>query len=237
MAEPAALWSRLRPDAQGLVVAVVQHAETDQMLMVGYMSAEALEATLERGRVTFYSRSRQTLWEKGETSGHTLQLVDLRVDCDADALLVRAHPMGPTCHTGKPSCFFRSVATEDPSAPLREDEGPLAGSDVILGRVFSSILDRQAGRGITGRGGRSYVRELLAAGVDRIAEKIREEAEELAAALRDETPERVASEAADLWFHAMVGLAHRSVHLRSVAQELARRLGISGVDEKADRAR
>jgi len=118
------LWSTLAPDLLGLVVAVVQHADDGRVLMVGYMNAEALGATLRGGRVTFWSRSRSELWEKGATSGNVLDLVELRVDCDGDALLVIARPTGPTCHTGASSCFFtpvRANATRGAS-----DDGPRA---------------------------------------------------------------------------------------------------------------
>lgn len=232
--EIAALWSALRPDTDGLVVAVVQDDATDTVLMVGYMNADALRATLENGRVTFWSRSRQALWEKGETSGHTLHLRSLRVDCDGDALLVRAHPVGPTCHTGKGSCFFREVQPEA-GGTLAEDDGPRPAGDRIFAQVFDTIEERKAGRGITSPTGKSYVRGLLEAGAPKISEKIREEAAELCDALERETGERVASEAADLVFHALVALAARNVHLSDVASVLAARHGLSGIDEKARR--
>ena len=113
-------WSELAPDAAGLVTAVVQHADTGQVLMVGHMNQDALVATRATGRVTFWSRSRQSLWEKGETSGNTLELTALRVDCDGDAILISARPAGPTCHTGTTSCFFRAVPTDE-AAPLSTD--------------------------------------------------------------------------------------------------------------------
>ncbi|MCR9166039.1 MAG: bifunctional phosphoribosyl-AMP cyclohydrolase/phosphoribosyl-ATP diphosphatase HisIE [Nannocystaceae bacterium] len=222
-----AVWSSLKSDERGLVVAVVQHAHSGKVLMVGYMNRDALAATAHSGHVTFFSRSRQSLWEKGETSGNTLDLVELRTDCDRDALLVQALPQGPTCHTGTTSCFFA------PLLPQTEtDDGP-AGN--MLGRVFETILDRKAGRGSTNAQGKSYVRSLLDKGVEKIASKITEEAGELIEALRGETPDRVASEAADLVFHAMVGLASRDVSWSDVAAEFARRFGVSGIDEKAAR--
>jgi phosphoribosyl-AMP cyclohydrolase / phosphoribosyl-ATP pyrophosphohydrolase len=230
--DATALWGLLRPDAQGLVTAVVQHEHTEQVLMVGHMSAAALAATLACGRVTFWSRSRNELWEKGTTSGHTLRLTELRVDCDGDALLVRALPVGPTCHTGATSCFFRRVEGEHAHA-LPVDDGPPAGPDPTLARVFGVILERKAGHG-TAEGG-SYVRHLLERGAPRINAKITEEAAELAQAIEGESDERVASEAADLVFHAMVGLAHRGLHLHDVARVLAARFGRSGLDEKAGR--
>lgn len=233
--DAAALWAQLRPDAQGLVTAVVQHEHTGQVLMVGHMSAAALAATLACGRVTFFSRSRQELWEKGAQSGNTLQLASLRVDCDGDALLVRARPAGPTCHTGTTSCFFRRVEGEHAEA-LPADDGPPPGPDPTLEQVFAVILERQAGRGMTNAEGGSYVRRLLDRGAPKINEKLTEEAAELAHAIAGESDERVAAEAADLVFHAMVGLAHRGLHLHDVARVLADRFGTSGIDEKAGRA-
>ncbi|MEX1368107.1 MAG: bifunctional phosphoribosyl-AMP cyclohydrolase/phosphoribosyl-ATP diphosphatase HisIE [Nannocystaceae bacterium] len=230
-----ALWAQLRPDPRGLVTAVVQHDATGQVLMVGYMNAQALRATLDHGRVTFWSRSRDELWEKGLSSGNTLHLVELRVDCDADALLVRAHPVGPTCHTGTTSCFFRRVEGEDATA-LPADDGPAPGPDPTFERVFGVIEQRKAGQGMTHAGGASYVRRLLDRGAPKINAKITEEAAELCAAIEGETDERVASETADLLFHAMVGLAHRGLHLRDVARVLAERFGVSGLDEKASRS-
>ncbi|MBZ5708254.1 bifunctional phosphoribosyl-AMP cyclohydrolase/phosphoribosyl-ATP diphosphatase HisIE [Nannocystis pusilla] len=222
--DPAALWSTLTPGPDGLVAAVVQHADTGEVLMLGYMNAEALARTLAGGRVTFWSRSRQQLWEKGETSGHTLELRGLHVDCDADALLVQAVPRGPTCHTGAPSCFFRPVG--EPPAPR---------PSAVFEQVFAEICERKAGRGMTNRDGKSYVRELLAAGAPKLAAKLAEEAGELAEALAGTDRDHVAREAADLVFHALVGLAHADVALADVAAVLARRMGRSGLDEKAAR--
>lgn len=221
--DPAALWSTLTPGPDGLVAAVVQHADSGEVLMLGYMNAEALARTLTGGRVTFWSRSRQQLWEKGETSGHILELRGLHVDCDADALLVQAVPRGPTCHTGAPSCFFRPVG-DAPAAPR-----------TVLEQVEAVIAERKAGRGATNRDGKSYVRELLAAGAPKIAAKLAEEAGELAEALAGTDRDHVAREAADLVFHALVGLVHADVALADVAAVLARRMGRSGLDEKAAR--
>lgn len=225
------LWAAAKPDERGLVTAVVQHADDARVLMVGAMNREALGKTLDSGLVTFFSRSRQTLWTKGETSGHTLAVVELRIDCDGDAVLVRATPAGPTCHTGTSSCFFRALD----GGALAPDDGPVVGVDRRLARVFATVLARKAGVGMTASGGRSYVRELLAAGPDRIGAKLREEADELARAIADEGDDRVAAEAADLVFHAMVALVARGVDLGEVAAVLDGRHGTSGLDEKARR--
>ena len=236
------LWSQLSPNDAGLVAAVIVHAEDDRVLMLGYMSREALARTLERRQVTFFSRSKQRLWTKGESSGHVLELESLRIDCDGDALLLRAWPRGPTCHTGSSSCFFKTLRLPpvDTEAPLEAleiaepDDGPAPASNVGA-QLWQTILDRKAGRGMTNREGKSYVRSLLDAGVARINDKIREEAEELAVALAGESDERVASEAGDLLFHALVGLAARDLEPADVAAVLRKRHGLSGIDEKAGR--
>lgn len=232
--DPRALWSRLKKDPQGLVTAVVQDDQTYQVLMVGHMNEEALAATSDRQRVCFWSRSRGTLWEKGETSGNSLHLRSMRVDCDGDALLLLAHPVGPTCHTGATSCFFQRFSGDNPHA-LPTDDGPPPLGDTMLDRVFDVILERKAGRGATNADGKSYVRSLLDRGIPKISAKIREETEELCQALADETDDRVVSEAADLLFHIMVGMTARDLHLRDVGAVFAKRFGTSGVDEKASR--
>lgn len=228
-----ALWSAATPDDRGLVTAVVQHVGTGRVLMVGMMNRDALALTLERGLVTFWSRSRQTLWQKGETSGHTLALREIRIDCDGDALLVQAEPAGPTCHTGRSSCFYRPAT----DTGLGDDDGPSESADAVIARVFDVVLARKAGLGITQAQGKSYVRDLLAAGTAKIEAKLREEADELARALASEGSDRVAAEAADLLFHALVALAARDVDLRAVTAVLAARFGTSGIDEKQRRQR
>ena len=231
------LWAALKPDTAGLVAAVIVHASDGRVLMLGYMNREALGATIDSNKVTFYSRSRQCLWQKGESSGNVLALRSLRVDCDGDALLVEAEPAGPTCHTGASSCFYKPL---EGAAFATEDDGPAApapnhptGDAIDL--VWQTILDRKAGRGMTNRQGKSYVRSLLDKGVAKINSKIDEEADELATALAEESDERVINEAADLLFHALVGLAARDLDPAAVAEVLRQRHGLSGIDEKAAR--
>lgn len=228
----ATLWSRLAPDAAGLVAAVIVHAEDQRVLMLGYMNREALAATLDTREVTFFSRSKQRLWKKGESSGHTLALRSLRIDCDGDALLIEAIPRGPTCHTNASSCFFTEVALD--SMALREDDGPAVDP---LTSLWRTILARKAGEGLTNREGQSYVRKLLDAGPSKIAAKIREEADELARAIEAESDDRVASEAGDLLFHALVGLAARALEPAAVGEVIRARHGLSGIDEFASRSR
>jgi len=197
-----------------LVAAVVQHALTGRVLMLGYMDDEALQKTRETGEVHFWSRSRKRLWKKGESSGNVLKLVDIKADCDADAWLVRALPAGPTCHTGSNTCFGTDGKEPAPTE---------------LEALYQTILERKSAPA----GTKSYVKSLLDSGS--VGQKIGEEANELAAEIPAGSKERVIAEAADLFFHALVGLAARDVTLEDVARELHRRAGTSGIDEKAAR--
>jgi phosphoribosyl-AMP cyclohydrolase / phosphoribosyl-ATP pyrophosphohydrolase len=207
-------------DERGLAPAVAQDAATGRLLMLAWMNREALERTRETGLAHFYSRSRACLWKKGETSGNTLAVREIRIDCDADAILLVAEPAGPACHTGKPSCFFRKDGGG-------EDTGP-RGS--VLGRLADVIEARRAATA-----DRSYTRSLLDAGVPAIVAKIAEEHQELADELPAGDRSRVMSEAADLLFHLLVGLSARGVDADEVLGELQRRFGTSGHDEKASR--
>jgi phosphoribosyl-ATP pyrophosphohydrolase/phosphoribosyl-AMP cyclohydrolase len=211
-----------RWDEHGLVPAIVQDADRGTVLMLAWMNALAWQLTRDSGYVHFWSRSRQALWKKGESSGHLLAVVEARVDCDDDAILVRARPHGPTCHTGATACFFHTDAADDDGAPPSHIVDRLAG--VIAARRHASA-------------GKSYTRSLLDGGAPRITAKIREESDELIAELTAATraPDKIAHEAADLLFHMMVGLAAADVDVTAVWQELGRRFGVSGHDEKAAR--
>jgi len=192
--------------------------------MVAWMNAEALRRTLETGRATFYSRSRQSLWEKGETSGNGLRVSSVYADCDADTLLLLVDPEGPSCHTGRPACFFRRVAKDgDVIDSPRE-------ASAFLWELEAEIASRA-----TAPTDKSYTKTLLEAGAPKIGDKLREEADELARALAAENDDRVANEAADVVYHLLVGLKLRGVPLRRVIEVLAGRAGISGLDEKRSR--
>ncbi len=215
----------LRYDANGLVTVVVQDRLTGEIRMLAHANDEALRATLASGEGHFYSRSRAALWRKGESSGHVLHVAEVWADCDGDAVLYLVDPEGPSCHTGRPSCFFRTLGRE---GALQEP--PDAHGRPLLPRLWAELQARQRQGGDT-----SYTRKLLTAGAAEVGAKIREEAGELADAIAQESDARVVAEAADEIYHLLVGLLLRGVSLRDVEQELDRRFGISGLAEKAAR--
>jgi len=198
-------------DECGLVPVVVQDARDGQVLMLAYTNAEALARTLKTGKAWFWSRSRGELWHKGATSGNQHEVVEVRYDCDQDALLLRVKPAGPACHTGQRSCFYRRL----PGSPEGEGE---AGS--VLDRLWATIQERKAHP----REG-SYTWRLLAAGQTEILKKVGEEAIELLIAAQHEGDERLVYELADLAYHALVLLAARNLSWTDVAAELERRFG------------
>lgn len=189
----------------GLVPAIVQHAGSGSVLMLGYMNRAALAATLERSRVVFFSRSKRRLWEKGETSGNFLQLVELHADCDADTLLVAALPAGPVCHTGAASCFGDEALTA--AAPLS----------------FLLELEQLIAQRIAENPEGSYTARLYADGVRRVAQKVGEEGLEVALAGAGESDAALLGECADLLYHLLVLLRSRGLQLAAVIEELRRR--------------
>ncbi len=189
----------------GLIPAVVQHAQTALVLMLGYMDRAALQKTLDSGRVTFFSRTKQRLWTKGETSGNALLVVSIAADCDQDALLIQAEPSGPVCHKGTATCFGDAPESSSPG---------LAFLEHLQGVIDRRIAERPEG---------SYTARLASEGPLRIAQKFGEEAQELMLAAVAQDDERVASEAADTIFHLLVLLRARKLTLNEVARELERR--------------
>ena len=192
-------------DDRGLAPCIVQDAASGEVLMLAYVNEEALRLSRESGEMHFYSRSRQELWKKGETSGNVMSLRQLRYDCDADAVLALVEPAGPACHTGERTCFYRQVggsADPAPDAPPAEGE-PLPVEAEALATLERTLLQRQAERPEG-----SYTVQLLG-DTPLIGEKVREEAEEVARAAREESDERLAEEAADVLFHLMALLQGR----------------------------
>jgi len=195
---PALDWDK----GDGLLPAIVQHAGSGAVLMLGYMNREALRDTLSSGRVTFFSRSRERLWTKGETSGNYLELVSVSADCDADTLLVLAKPAGPVCHKGTDTCFADAAATATGRLAFLAELGEI---------VAERIADSPEG---------SYTAQLFAQGPHRIAQKIGEEGVELALAAVGDDEGAVISEAADLVYHLVLLLRARGLSLDAVSDEL-----------------
>ena len=194
----------------GLLPAIVQHARTGRVLMLGYMNDAALRETLGGGRVVFYSRSRETLWTKGETSGNYLNVVDVSTDCDSDAILVLADPIGPTCHKGTESCFADAAST---------DAQRLAFLALLENIIANRIADQPES---------SYTAKLYAKGTGRIAQKVGEEGVETALAAVSRDDAGLVSECADLVFHLLVLLKSRELDLELVVEELRARHAAKG---------
>ena len=223
-AQHAALLAAVRWNADGLVPVIAQDARNGQVLMLAWMNAEALLTTLHEGMGTYWSRSRQALWRKGETSGHIQHLVDLRLDCDGDTILMRVIQEGPACHTGAQTCFFLG----QPGKNGWQHQAPPPGN--ILDGLQATLHHRRAADP-----GQSYVAQLLHGGQDRILKKVGEEATEFVIACKNHASKQIVAEAADLLFHLMVALEERELHIDDVLGELARREGVSGLEEKAAR--
>ena len=189
----------------GLVPAIVQDADSGAVLMMAYMNREALDETLERRRAVFFSRSKPRLWEKGETTGHTLEVVDVALDCDADTLLITARPRGPACHNGTLTCF---------------GDEPRTGASSI---AFLATLEGVVAQRATEKPDASYTAKLLAKGLNKVAQKVGEEGVEAALAGVNESDQKLVEESADLLFHLLVLLRARKVPLAAVIAELEKR--------------
>ena len=187
----------------GLVPAIIQDADTRQVLMLGFMNEEAYEKTLETGHVTFWSRTRQTLWTKGETSGHFLNLVDMKIDCDNDTLLVRAIPDGPTCHKGTDTCW----GEENESSPL------------LFLEELQDFIDKRHKEMPEG----SYTTSLFKDGINRIAQKVGEEALEAVIEATNGSKEKLVYEASDMIYHLIVLLTSKGLRIEDIAAELRKR--------------
>ncbi len=207
----------------GLVPAIVQDWLDGTVLMVGFMNQEALTATKQSQRVHFWSRSRQRLWKKGETSGNELIVKKVFIDCDRDTVLVKAEPLGPTCHTGNRSCFFTEMNNEMTDEMLAQKPTHAAWGG-ILEQIYETVLERKLEPQES-----SYVSKLLQGGADRILKKVIEESGEVALAAKNEDQAEIVYEVADLWFHTLVMLGHVGIPPREIFQELGKRFGKSGL--------
>ena len=189
--------------SNGLVPAIIQDAKTKAVLMLGYMNEEAFAKTKESGKVTFFSRTKNRLWTKGEESGNFLNVVDIKIDCDNDTLLIKANPVGPTCHTGTDTCWAEKSESSDTD---------------FLAYLEETIQNRK-----NNPSEKSYTSQLLARGINKVAQKVGEEAVEIVIEAKDNNKELFLGEAADLMYHYIVLLAAKGYKLEDVVEVLKKR--------------
>ena len=201
--------STIKYNDAGLVPAIVQDYSTRQVLMMAWMNEDALKQSIETKKATFYSRSRQQLWVKGETSGNFQTIISIDYDCDGDTLLLQVIPAGPACHTGNTSCFYRNMMTDETNA---------LGNIDILPKLFALIADRK-NNPVEG----SYTNYLFREGVDKIGKKIGEESAETIIAAKNNDPDELIYESSDLIYHLFVMLNNQGVDLSSIFKELTKR--------------
>ncbi|MDO4540200.1 MAG: bifunctional phosphoribosyl-AMP cyclohydrolase/phosphoribosyl-ATP diphosphatase HisIE [Syntrophomonadaceae bacterium] len=210
----------LKFDKDGLIPAVIQDVNTGAVLMLAWMNAESLMRTMESGRTCFYSRSRQELWSKGETSGHVQRVKDIRYDCDADAVLIRVEQTGAACHSGHYSCFYRDQNGQEVEAAIVDTDPAYEGKagPGILYELMDVIKERKAKRPEG-----SYTTYLFDKGIDKILKKVGEESAEVIIAAKNHIPAEITYETADLFYHLLVLLAQEEVELDAVFAELKSR--------------
>jgi len=210
-----------------LIPTIAQDENNNEVLMLAYMNEEAYNLTLSTGFAHYFSRSKQRIWKKGESSGHTQKVSDMLLDCDADTLILKIEQKGVACHTGRKSCFFTSVMQDKIVADKEVDTDALYG---VVDTLYHTILERKSDEATK----KSWTKKLLN---DKtlLLSKIREEADEVCVAIDEESDEQVIYESADLLYHTLVGLGLREVSPDRVKQELARRFGMSGIEEKESR--
>lgn len=210
----------MKPDfSKGLIPAIIVEDRTNEVLMLAYMNEEAYNKTLETDETWFYSRSRESLWNKGATSGNKQVVKSIAIDCDNDSLLLRVDAKGPACHTGVKSCFYQTVKpNENPS---------------FAGNIFQLMMEEIEGRKQE-KVENSYTNYLFDKGIDKIGKKVIEEAGEIVIAAKNQSKEEVINECSDLLYHSFVLLANQNISLRDVEEELAKRFMKKG-NSKGDR--
>ncbi|AXH13789.1 bifunctional phosphoribosyl-AMP cyclohydrolase/phosphoribosyl-ATP diphosphatase HisIE [Malaciobacter mytili] len=210
-----------------LIPVITQEAKTNEVLMLAYMNKEALELTLETKIAHYFSRSKQRLWKKGESSGHLQNIKEILLDCDNDTILLKVEQIGVACHTGRKSCFFTNLETTKEVLKVEVDTTAAYG---IIETLYHTILERK-----NDDPSKSYTAKLLKGKQNSMLKKIVEEAGELTFAVKDNNEEEIVYESADLLYHCLVALASKNISPDRVKQELARRFGISGIEEKNSR--
>ncbi len=210
-----------------LVPVVVQDADTKEVLMLAYMNKEAFDLSRDTGYAHYYSRSRKRLWKKGESSGHTQEIVRMLLDCDADTVLLQVHQKGVACHTGRKSCFFNDLESKEPSSKPEVTPASVYG---VTDTLYHTILERKNGDPKS-----SYTAKLIQGSENGMLKKVVEEAGEFCFAFKDNDEDEIVYECADLVYHVLVALGKKEISPDRIRQELARRFGMSGIEEKNSR--
>lgn len=210
-----------------LVPVITQEESTNEVLMLAYMNKEALELTLNTKKAHYFSRSKQRLWMKGESSGHTQSVKNIMIDCDNDTILLKVIQEGVACHTGRKSCFFTNLESNE---EILKVEVNTKSSYGVLDNLYHTIQQRKNDDPT-----KSYTAKLLQGKENSMLKKIVEEAGEFTFAIKDNDKEEIVYEAADIVYHMMVALASKNIDPDQVKQELSRRFGLSGIDEKNSR--
>ena len=211
----------------GLIPVVTQENGTNEVLMLAYMDKEALDLTISTKVAHYFSRSKQRIWKKGESSGHIQDVVDIMLDCDNDTVLLKVNQTGVACHTGRKTCFFTSLETGKETTEVKVNT---ASSYGVLDNLYHTICERKNSDPT-----KSYTAKLLQGKENSMLKKIVEEAGEFTFAVKDNDTEEIIYEAADIVYHIMVALASKDVNPDRIKQELSRRFGLSGIEEKNSR--
>ena len=210
-----------------LIPVITQDSKTNEVLMLAYMNKEALELTIKTNYAHYFSRSKQRIWKKGESSNHLQEIVEILVDCDNDTLLLKVNQEGVACHTGRKSCFFTNLNTNETTCDLEVDTTSAYG---VIDTLYHTICERKNDDAT-----KSYTAKLLQGKQNSMLKKIVEEAGEFTFAIKDDNTEEIIYEAADITYHVLVALASKNISPDRIKQELARRFGISGIEEKNSR--
>ena len=210
-----------------LIPVITQDATTNEVLMLAYMNQEALELTIKTNYAHYYSRSKQRIWKKGESSNHLQEIVEILVDCDNDTLLLKVNQEGVACHTGRKSCFFTKFSTDE---IISEVEINTTSAYGVIDTLYHTIQEKKSDDPT-----KSYTAKLLQGKQNSMLKKIVEEAAEFTFAIKDDNTQEIIYEAADITYHVLVALASKNISPDRVKQELSRRFGISGIEEKNSR--
>jgi len=211
----------------GLIPVIVQDVDSNEVLMLAYMNEEALNLTQSTKYAHYFSRSKQRIWKKGESSGHTQEVKEILIDCDNDTLLLKVKQNGVACHTGRKSCFFTNLDSGDEVCGVE-----IEPNYNFLDNLYHTLLERKSANPKD-----SYVSSLYHKGENTILKKVVEEAGEFSFAIKDNANKEIIYEAADLLFHSLVALAYKNIHPEAVLEELKRREGLSGIEEKKSRSK